>query len=90
MGPIMTIEEVCRAARAEGLSYGQYVAQHNPALAVKPRDTKTQDTKPQDDGFTRCLYCGHVFTPTRRGHKFCRDSCRSGYRQKKKAIGKKG
>ena len=75
----MTITEVCIAARAEGLSYGQYVSKHRAELAGKRPETKTPE------GVHRCKECGRRFTPSRKGHVFCSDICRATANQKRYA-----
>ena len=73
----MTIEEVSRRARAEGISYGQYVFRHRVERAGKrPEPT---------EGLTsavRCPNCEKYFTPNNKTQKFCRAACRSAYNQR--------
>lgn len=73
----MNIEDICRRAKAEGLSYGQYVLKHKIELAGKRPTSKVQ----RGEGF--CKNCGRGFEPTNSRHVFCGDSCRSAWNQKK-------
>lgn len=74
----MRIEEICRMAKAEGLSYGQYVFKHRAELAgIKPTAVLRSDGH-------YCRRCGREFTPKSNRHHFCRTACRVAYNQKKR------
>lgn len=66
----MTIEEICKLARAEGLSYGQYVLRHADQLRQPPPPAALRP------GERRCLHCGRIFAPVNIRNRFCRASCR--------------
>ena len=75
----MDIEKICRRARAEGLSYGQYVYKHRAELAGKrpePRERRA-------DG-RYCKYCGREFIPTNGRQLFCLIRCRVAWHQEQK------
>lgn len=74
----MMIEEICKKARAEGLTYGQYVAKHKAELAGMQAEPKKYA------GVRYCKKCGRKFEPTSDRHVFCRQACRVGYNQKKR------
>lgn len=51
----MTIEEICKAAKAEGISYGQYVFRHCPVVPkAAPLPLLTQPTKRRLARTQRC------------------------------------
>lgn len=65
----MTIQETAAAAKAEGLSYGQYVDAHkNDAPAESPPETTTRT----------CAHCGKEFPIGKRQTKkiYCCTQCR--------------
>lgn len=66
----MTIEEISRLAKAEGLSYGQYVFRHADQLRGQP---ESRQPRP---GEKLCLCCGRRFIPVNKRNRFCRASCR--------------
>lgn len=74
----MTIEEICRRAKAEGLTYGQYVAKHRAELAGKRPTLKARE------GAICCQHCGRGFVPSRNSQKYCRDSCRAAAGEKRR------
>ncbi len=76
----MEIEEICRRARAEGLTYGQYVFKHSAELAGKRPTPKARE------GAICCRRCGREFTPNGSRHVFCSTACRVAYHYQ---IGKK-
>ena len=78
----MEIEEICRRARAEGLTYGQYVFKHKVELAGKRPKPKAWE------GAIRCRNCGREFVPARDRHVFCRTSCRVAWNQRKRRAQK--
>lgn len=79
----MEIGEICRLARAEGLSYGRYVYIHAAELAgKKPR----QHLRP---GERSCRCCGRAFVPSGSRHRFCRTACRVAWNRKKRSEMKK-
>lgn len=67
----MRIEEICRRARAEGLTYGQYVLKHKLELAGK-RPTMRK----RREGAHYCKWCSREFVPQNNRQLFCRTSCR--------------
>lgn len=62
----MTIDEVCRLAKAAGESYGVYVFRHREELK-RPGSRRPAALR-------RCLCCGRPLGPTRR--RYCSDFCR--------------
>lgn len=76
----MMIEEICKKAKAEGLTYGQYVAKHKAELAGMRAEPELHD------GYRICRNpnCRKEFTPTNSRQVFCRTSCRVSYNQKKR------
>lgn len=65
----MTIEEICRRAKAEGLTYGQYVSKHRAELAgIRP-------TRKVRAGYIRCPSCGRDFIRSSPKQKFCSPRC---------------
>lgn len=75
----MEIEDICRMARAEGLSYGQYVYIHAAELAGKKPAKKLRP------GERSCRCCGRAFVPTDSRHRFCRTACRVAWNRKKRS-----
>ena len=72
------IEEICKKARAEGMTYGQYVYKHRAELAgmrVAPK---------KREGARYCRKCGKEFVPTTSRNVFCRTSCRVAWNHKKR------
>ena len=86
----MEIEEICRRARAEGLSYGRYVYIHRAELAGK---RPVQRLRPEERS---CRRCGRAFVPVSGRHHFCRTACRVAWNQEKRrkmmkeAVGDEG
>ena len=74
----MEIEDVCRLARAEGLSYGQYVFAHAAELAGKRPKPRLRP------GERSCRYCGRIFLPVGTRHRYCRNACRAAWNQEKR------
>ena len=74
----MDIEEICRQARAEGLTYGQYVYIHRAELAGR---RPVQRLRPEERS---CRRCGRAFVPTSGRHRFCRTACRVAWNQEKR------
>lgn len=79
----MEIEEICRRARAEGLTYGQYVWKHKVELAGKRPTPKVRE------GVRCCRRCGRAFVPASSRQVFCRTACRVAWNQKKRRAQKK-
>ena len=80
----MEIEDICRLAKAEGLSYGQYVYVHAAELAGK---RPAQRLRP---GERSCRRCGRAFLPLSPQHRFCRSTCRVIWnREKRKKMNEK-
>lgn len=79
----MEIEDICRLARAEGLSYGQYVFVHAAELAGR---RPTQRLRP---GERSCRHCGRAFLPMTPRRRFCRAACRMAWNQEKRNKMKK-
>ena len=75
---MMEIEDICRLARAEGLSYGQYVRIHAAELAGKPPARRLRP------GERSCKRCGRAFLPMSTQHRFCRNACRVEWNQEKR------
>ncbi len=75
----MEIEEICRLARAEGISYGQYVYVHRAELAGKPPARRLRE------GERSCRRCGRAFVPVNNRQLFCRTACRVAWNQEKRA-----
>ena len=73
----MEIEDICRLARAEGLSYGQYVLRHRAELSGKPPRPRLRP------GERNCRLCGRSFVPVNSRHRFCRDACRIKWNREK-------
>ena len=75
----MTIQETAAAARAEGLTYGQYVVRH--------RDDPAVTAVPQDPLVRRCAVCGERFwvSSTRSRKIYCSPLCGAAadYRRKR-------
>lgn len=78
----MDIEKICRLARAEGLTYGQYVFKHKVELAGKRPAPKVRK------GATLCRNCGREFVPASSRQVFCRDACRVAWNQRKRRAQK--
>ena len=74
----MEIEDICRKARAEGLSYGQYVYVHAAELAGKRPVQRLRA------GERSCRHCGRTFLPSSNRHSFCRTACRVAWNQEKR------
>jgi len=74
----MEIEDICRMARAEGISYGRYVSVHAAELAGK---RPVQRLRP---GERRCRLCGRAFLPVSSRHSFCNTACRAAWNQEKR------
>ena len=83
----MTINEINAAAKAEGLSYGQYVDKYK-------EEPHVQEPPPPPGGETRtCAVCGKPFTTKslKSLRKYCSDRCKMSvsnakYRAKKKGM----
>ena len=77
---MLTISEVCRRARAAGMSYGKYVAIMQEEQAPAPQKLRK--------GRYVCEHCGGVFerntgsNPAK--HRFCCESCREQATRRKK------
>lgn len=74
----MEIWEICLRAKAEGLSYGQYVLRHAEELRGKrpaPRLRKGEKV---------CAFCSRVFVSENPRSRFCRTSCRVAWNMAKK------
>ncbi len=74
----MEIEDICRMARTEGLSYGQYVYVHAAELAGKRPVQRLRA------GERSCRRCGRAFLPASSRHSFCRTACRVALNQEKR------
>lgn len=72
----MNIDDVCKMAKEEGLSYGNYVYKHAEELAGKKPTKKAKDNEQQ------CKYCGNFFVPINSRNIFCRNGCRVAFHQK--------
>ena len=76
------------AAKAEGLSYGQWVAKHPEGLPEEPE----KEEKPEAEKLPRtrtktCIWCGQKFTVTNSFHrKYCGPEC-SDAAAKHRALG---
>ena len=66
----MEIEDICRMAAEEGLSYGRYVFAHAAELKGRRPAQKLRN------GERSCAFCGRAFVPTGERNRFCRSSCR--------------
>ena len=76
----MEIETIVQRARAEGLSYGQYVLKHKLELAGKRPKPKSRLRADE----TGCKHCGRGFIATNSRHLFCCDHCRVAWNYKKR------
>ena len=95
----MNLKETIAAAKAEGLSYGEYVTKHSPPVTADvPKDPEPSagETKPaaepQAEGLERiCPYCKKTFRvyKTMSRQKYCSSFCQQQAqyaRQKAKAV----
>lgn len=79
----MTLQETVEAAKAEGMSYGEYVTRHSPPVTVDiPKDTETKEeepsTGPPAEGVERtCPHCGKTFRVSNAmsRQKYCSSLC---------------
>lgn len=76
----MNIEEICRRARSEGLTYGQYVLKHKLELAGK-----RPAVRKRREGAHYCKWCGREFVPQNGRQIFCRKACRSAWHAKERS-----
>lgn len=74
----MNIEKICNLAKAEGISYGQYVFRHADELRGKRPVPKTKK------GEKVCAFCSRVFISTNPRSRFCRTACRVAWNMAKK------
>ena len=81
----MTMTEILLAAKAEGLSYGQYVQKHRPHTTFEEiEDAKIINKRRFNGenvagGSRTCEYCGRVFVSASASVRFCSAKCRSAH-----------
>lgn len=77
----MTMTEILLAAKAEGLSYGQYVAQHRPHTSfgeledAKALNKRRFNGESVAAGSRTCEYCGNSFISKSGKARFCSTAC---------------
>lgn len=77
----MTLEEKAAAAKALGLSYGQYIAKYN----LESTRARSEPVKAPAGAYKVCQICGKRLT----GHrsKVCSIECEYEHRKRKRAAG---
>lgn len=71
------------AAKAEGISYGQWIAKHRPpGTAAEEAPVKTRNNRPILS--KSCPHCGTSFQTTNRIKIYCTPECRESARSKRK------
>ena len=81
----MTMTDILLAARAEGLSYGQYVAKHRPHTSFEELEDANILNKRRFNGENAaagsrtCEYCGNIFISESGQARFCSARCRKAY-----------
>jgi hypothetical protein len=79
------------AARAEGLSYGQWVAKHPEGLPPDPVEEEEKATQKAPHGTRVCLWCGQTYALPKKNdpRKYCSPECREAAdSDRKKKYGK--
>ena len=83
---MMDLKETVAAAKAEGLSYGEYVTKHSPPVTVaipqdgsEPQVTQSEEPEKSRDIEKICPVCGKSFLvgPTQHRKMYCSDVCRN-------------
>ena len=80
----MTMTEILLAARAEGLSYGQYVAKHRPHTSFEELEDAKMLNKRRYMGESSvlvCKNCGKAFMQKKNPAQFCSHLCADAYRR---------
>lgn len=80
--PVSPLARVNAAARACGMSYGQYVAATG-GLIEPPKELLLR----QDPRAKQCLHCLRRFIPTGRNQRYCTPYCRKAAYDKRSAKG---
>lgn len=80
----MTMTDILLAAKAEGLSYGQYVARHRPHTTFEEiEDEKIMNRRRYMGASSSevCKNCGKVFIRNKNPSQFCSRRCADAYRR---------
>lgn len=81
----MDLKETVAAAKAEGLSYGEYVLKHSPPVTVaipqdgsEPQVTQSEEPEKSREIEKTCLVCGKSFLvgPTQHRKMYCSGACK--------------